>query len=260
MLFTDLNQSMKNYGYWVYSSWMEILLIYRATLLGPVWIIAGTALYIGLVGTLFQQVFGKNAPNYLPHVAMGIVLWSFLSQSVGSASRLLIQNRYMILSGTGRYTDYALKLIFKNGVLLIHNMVVVVIVFLFYPPDLSWSLLSLFATIPLFLLAVLGIAIMLSIVGARYRDVGELVHALFRIAFFVTPIVWMPQMRAENQIVALFLYLNPFYYLLEIIRAPIISGVVPWFEIGVTTAMVGIGWFLTYSVYQRTKPYVALWI
>ena len=39
LLFQDFYQSTKAYGFWLYSAWLEILLNYRSTMLGPLWIV-----------------------------------------------------------------------------------------------------------------------------------------------------------------------------------------------------------------------------
>ena len=96
--------------------------------------------------------------------------------------------------------------------------------------------------------------------GARYSDLGELVQTLLRLAFFVTPIVWMPASTGRGGLVGAFLYANPFYYLIEIIRRPMVQGHVPWLEIGVVLAAAPLIWLLASLAYGRAKPYIPLWV
>ena len=56
------------------------------------------------------------------------------------------------------------------------------------------------------------------------------------------------------------MYANPFYYLIEIIREPLVYGHVPWFEIGVVAAAIPIIWLLASLAYARARPYLPLWI
>ena len=45
-----------------------------------------------------------------------------------------------------------------------------------------------------------------------------------QIAFFTTPIFWTPASLPNRQV---FIYLNPFYYLLEVVRGPLLGHTPP---------------------------------
>ena len=104
-----------------------------------------------------------------------------------------------------------------------------------------------------------GACLLLSVVAARYPDIAELTQTLLRLFFFITPIIWMPG-AGKGAAIGAFIYANPFYYLLEIVRGPLVYGQVPWFEIGVVAAAVPIIWLAAALAYARAKPYVPLWI
>jgi ABC-type polysaccharide/polyol phosphate export permease len=57
-----------------------------------------------------------------------------------------------------------------------------------------------------------------------------------------------------------FLYANPFYYLIEVVRGPLVYNQVPWLEIGVVAAAVPLIWLITAVVYARAKPFIPMWI
>ena len=51
------------YGFWLYSAWLEILLNYRSTVLGPLWIVVGTGVFVITVGTLYNRVILAGGSN-----------------------------------------------------------------------------------------------------------------------------------------------------------------------------------------------------
>ena len=58
-------------------------------------------------------------------------------------------------------------------------------------------------------------------VSARFRDIPQLINSIVQIVFFVTPIMWKPELlRSRDPIIADF---NPFYHLVEIVRAPLLG-------------------------------------
>jgi ABC-type polysaccharide/polyol phosphate export permease len=101
--------------------------------------------------------------------------------------------------------------------------------------------------------------IVFSILGTRYKDVAEIVQFVMRISFLATPVIWMPSSE-KAQSLGLLLYFNPFYYLLEIVRAPL-QGVVPSWEIwAVPLVMLFLGWSLSAVLYRKYASYIPVWL
>ena len=129
-LFQDFYQSTKAYGFWLYSAWLEILLNYRSTMLGPLWIVVGTGVFVITVGTLYNRVILAGGSNiYLAHLAVGMTLWFVIIQSIVKSATLFVENRAVLLDGAITYTDLLLKLLMTNLILFAHNAVIVVLVF-----------------------------------------------------------------------------------------------------------------------------------
>jgi lipopolysaccharide transport system permease protein len=58
---------------------------------------------------------------------------------------------------------------------------------------------------------------------ARFRDVPQIIGALLQIAFFITPVMWNATILEGHHNAGLLIQLNPFYYILEILRAPLLG-------------------------------------
>ena len=260
-LIRDFYRSATGKGYWLYSAWIELLLSYRSTILGPLWIPIGTAVFVFAVGSLYGRVILTNGSNtYLAYLAVGITLWYFINQSIVGSSHVFVSNRTDILDGATGYTDIILKLITRNAITLLHNTIVVLLAMIISQIALSFEALLILITIPLFLLNLLWICVIISILGARFPDLEEITRSILRLMFFLTPILWMPHQHGRGAPVGALLYLNPFYYFLEVIRAPLLYGQVPYFEMGVLVAALPIGWFAASMLYARTRQWVALWL
>ena len=101
----------------------------------------------------------------------------------------------------------------------------------------------------------------LGVVSARYRDVPPIVASLVRILFFVTPIIWMPElMPGRALMLALVLDFNPFFHFVELVRAPLLGQapeLVSWLAVaGVTLG----GWLLTFELLRRYRRRIAYWV
>jgi ABC-type polysaccharide/polyol phosphate export permease len=261
LLIQDFLKSAKGFGYWLYSSWMEVLLNYRSTVLGPLWIVVGTGVFVFTVGTLYNRVVLAGGSNiYLAHLAVGMTLWFLFIQSVVKSCGLFLENRGVLLDGAISYTDLLLKLLTTNIIYFLHNLVIVVLVFVVLGLMPGFSALIVLFTLPLVLANVLWMCALVSVLGTRYADLDELIHSTLRLVFFVTPILWIPHKHVRGVYVDALLYLNPFYYFIEVVRQPLLYGTIPWFEIGVLVVVLPIGWLLASYLYARTRDSVALWL
>ncbi len=260
-LLRDFYRSAKNKGSWFYASWIEILLAYRSTFVGPLWIVIGTGAFVFIVGSLYSRVVLTGGTNvYLAHLAVGLVLWQFFIQTISGSCGLFRKNKANILDGENSYTLLLLKMVMTNAIYLLHNAIIVVLAFLYLRLAPTPAALIVFLTFPLVIANLLWISVIFSILGTRYADFEQFVHATLRLMFFMTPILWIPHEHIRGAAIDLLLYFNPFYYMLEVIRGPLVYGTVPYFEIAVVTLTIPIGWLIASFLYLRTKASIALWL
>ena len=100
-------------------------------------------------------------------------------------------------------------------------------------------------------------ALFMGIVATRYRDIPEIMNNIMQIAFFMTPILWMPDMIGRGLGVLDF---NPFYHFVELLRAPLL-GQAPdalswWVVLGITAG----GWIVAFLLFARYRGRVAYWL
>ncbi len=260
ILLRDLADSMRAPGFWLYGAWIDTNIQYRSQALGAFWMVASTIVFVGVLGTLYSQVLNIGDDRYYAHLATGYVLWSFIQMGLTKSGRIYSKERSMIQNGYVKYTNYVLRLFTGQLINLSYNLLVVAGAIALTPVVLTSAIFILLLTIPLFLLAVLGMGFLLSVVGARYSDLPELIQTIMRLGFFVTPIIWVATATGKGALIGPFLYLNPFYYLIKIIRGPLVYGEVPWLEIGAVAAAIPVIWILASLAYSRAKPYIPLWI
>ena len=83
-------------------------------------------------------------------------------------------------------------------------------------------------------------SMLLGIASARFRDVPQIVLSVVQIAMLLTPVFWLPGQRfAEGHPVLAF---NPFYHLLQAVRAPLLGDPVSPQTYAVLVVMAVAGW------------------
>jgi len=80
--------------------------------------------------------------------------------------------------------------------------------------------------------------------------VPQIVQSVMQFAIFMTPVWWQPARLGKNHP---FLDFNPFYHVLEAVRAPLLGAHVSGHTYAVLALMGLVGWLVTFFVFTRTR-------
>lgn len=252
----DLFNGLKMHQIWCYLAIREIKTRYRRSSIGPFWLTLSTAIFILALGPLYGSILKMELSQYLPYLAIGFIVWGFISTSLNDSSGAFIGSESFIKQAPLPFSIYILRVMAKNIIIFFHNLIIILFLLLFFPPknlDLMW-------TLPLgFLVLVLNLfwmGLIFAIVSTRFRDIPQIIASILQIAFFITPIMWKVEMLDHYGLVLV--KYNPFYHLIELIRAPLFSTSIPVDSWYYCIAMVIIGLLIatvTFSYYRRRIPY-----
>ena len=238
--------------------WFDIRLRYRGSVLGPFWLTLSTGVMIAALGLLYSQLFKMELHDYLPFLALSLVLWNVLGSVVADACGSFQQAEGMIRSQRMPFTLYAIRVITRNLLVLAHNIPVILVVYAAFdvwPGVLAWAALP---GVLLWVIDGLATCLFLGAVCARFRDIPPIVASVMQIAFFISPVIWKPELLKGAQ--AALLTFNPFYTLLEIVRAPLLGqaadGQVWASALGYSVLLCGVSWLL----FARVRGRLAFWV
>src|SRR5260370_37650545 len=82
-----------------------------------------------------------------------------------------------------------LRCLFNFG----HDFLIVVVVLLIYPPAMDWGIALVIPRLFILALNVLLPGLLMGLLCARFRDLSPIVTSVMRVAFFITPVIWMPK-------------------------------------------------------------------
>jgi ABC-2 type transport system permease protein len=230
---------------------------YRRSKLGPFWITLSMAIMVLALGLLYGQIFGQDLHDYLPFLAAGFVIWGMIASLINDGCQSFILAEGMIRQLNAPLSIYAYRGLWSTLIAFAHNIWVFLAVALWFGVDLNWTLLW----VPVALLALLlngfWIALFLGVLSARFRDVPLIVGSVVQVLFFITPVIWKPEMLPGR---ALWLDLNPFYHLVEIMRAPLL-GQTPALGNWLTVLAITVGgWAVALFFYSAYRWRVAYWV
>ena len=242
---------------WRSLGWQDIRLRYRRSILGPFWLTISMGLLVGMLSALYGAMFKVDVVRYTPFLALGFIVWTFISGVIADASRVFINAQRIITQANLPLSVHVYRVVWRNFIILGHNALIFPVIAVLLSPPTSWT--GLLAAPGLALLYLNGIwtGLLLGLVSARFRDVPPIVDSILRILFFVTPVIWMPEFLPER--IAL-LDWNPFFHFLEVVRAPLLGqppALRSWLMVlGVTVG----GSLLTFLMYVRYRRRIAYWV
>ncbi|QOL50407.1 ABC transporter permease [Massilia litorea] len=239
--------------------WQDVRARYRRSALGPFWITLSMGVVIATIGIVFGQIFKSPMQEFLPFLTIGLILWAFISNIITEGATGFITAENIIKQLPIPMFVHIMRMIWRNLLILLHNLVIFPIVLLVFGKTLGWVALLSIPGLALGVLNLSWIALLLAIVCARYRDLPQMVTSVLQVVFYLTPVMWLPKLLPQRAGMYL-LDLNPVYHLLEIIRAPLLGqapSVTNWVVAG---ALAVVGWIVALFVFGRYRRRIAYWL
>jgi len=257
-VFTDVIGGLKRADLWAFLAWQDIRQRYRRSSLGPFWITLATLLTVGGMTLVYAGLFKQDMKTFLPWIATGIVVWGLISGCLIEGSNVFVSASNTIKQVPAPLTVHVFRLVWNQLIYFLHNFVVIVIALTVSGVGISRANLF-FGPALLLLLVNLGWAtLLLGTVSARFRDVPLIVQSIITAVFLMTPVMWRAEfLPPGRQWVA---FLNPFTYLLDIVRRPLLGEVPPMNEWLIVGALAVCGWGVALAIYGRCRHRIAFWI
>jgi ABC-type polysaccharide/polyol phosphate export permease len=254
----DLVEGAKLHPTWRVLAWRDMKSQTNRTLLGPFWSILATGIQVAALGYVFGALLKTDPTEGYPYIAAGLILWFFISGSVlgglgvfqGGAG--VLKERSLPVSFTVyRYTFRLLaELCFKFVVFAI------VAVLAGIPPN--WNMTLVLPGLLLFVLNGLWVILLFGVIGARLRDVRELISPLMLLAFLATPVLWQQaSLAGGSQFIATY---NPFTHYLAIVREPLLGHALPLSSFAVVVVLTIIGLAASIVTFSLAKNRIVFWL
>lgn len=236
---------------------LEVKHRYRRSVLGPFWITLSMGVMILGMGPIYGRIFNQDLGHYYQYIAVGFVLWGFISSYINEVCLAFIDSEGLIKQVKLPYCTYIIKVLIKNIILLAHNSVILIVVFLIFPTVKLTDLLFALVGFALLLLNLFWVGFVLSITCARYRDVPPVISSINQVLFFLTPILWeVGSLGSKRELTNW----NPIYYLIEIIRGPLMGSEIQLYFWFVSLGMAIFGYIFALLFFVKFRSRISYWI
>jgi ABC-type polysaccharide/polyol phosphate export permease len=253
----DLLRGMQAVRVWGTLGWHDIRQRYRRSVLGPFWFTLSTAILVAVLGALYSTLLNQDPRLYVPFLAIGLVVWQFISTCATEGCNVFINAGYLIKQIRLPLTVHVCRQVWRNFVIFLHSLPVVIIALIAFGQWPNENILVLPFGLILLILNVTWITVVLGILCARFRDILPIVSNFIQIAFFFTPVMWSVDILKERAWVADY---NPLYHLIEIIRAPVLGEPTQMNSWAWATGLAIFGFVLAQWMMLRYRNRVAYWL
>jgi ABC-type polysaccharide/polyol phosphate export permease len=204
---------------------------YQGSALGVLWYVINPLVLMGAYALMFGVFFPQHIPDYPIFLMIGILTWTFFSQSLIAASTSLIDHSSLVRKARFPRETIPAASATVQFAIFVTVLALLAPVALIIRSSASAALLLL----PLLLLTlygfVLGASLMIAVLHAHFRDVSPIVSAALLPWFFITPIFFEPDsvpfVQRHDWMGTLLAWVNPMAPYIETIRTVLYNGTAP---------------------------------
>jgi lipopolysaccharide transport system permease protein len=228
---------------------------FARTLFGSFWLGLSNLLSIAVLALVYGTVFKVQDFNtYVVYLGLGLVVWNSISAAIASAPNLFEHNAQHVHNTNLNPIFYTLEEWAFQVQTFLQSFLLVLLVLSWFQVSLIPHLLIV-GWLPMLnlVLFMYWVPVIVCILGARYRDVYQLVPILLQLVFLLSPILYE---KKNLGALAWTADLNPLYRVLSPLRHSLINGfLLGWQDIGLLVAKRAGVWFATWLI-NRERRYL----
>jgi lipopolysaccharide transport system permease protein len=254
----DLRDGIVQWPLWIIIAWMEIRQRYRRSLLGPFWITLSLGFFVLGLGVVYGALFRMELKIYLPYLATGVIVWTMISSFINEGCSTFISAERAIKQIPVPISVHVYRMVWRNLIIFAHNFLIYLLLVPLFGIQIGLPTILLIPGLFLIMLNGVGFGLSLGVLSARFRDIPMIITNLVQLVFFTTPILWQAATLSPDH--AWVAWVNPFYYLIESVREPLLGQAPSLSTWMVTIAMTVANLAVAVSLYARCRARIAYWL
>lgn len=197
---------------------------YKRATLGYLWSMLNPLLMLAVLTIVFSNLLPK-VEDYAIYLFSALIGWQYFSQTVSESLNSIRGNLKIIEQVPIPKYMFTISIAASGlvNVLLTLIALIIVAVVVGRPLPLTCLLLPVMF-LPLFFMT-LAVSLLFSAANVFFEDVKHLNNVVMRAWYFLTPILYGPEMMPEHLVK--WLQLNPMFYPVNFLRDIIYDGVIP---------------------------------
>lgn len=233
----------------------ELKARYRGTVFGYFWSLLNPLLLLSVYTVVFTLVIPARVASAVPYplfLFAGLLPWVFFTGALLDAAVVLPDNGPLLKKVMVEPEVFPAVTVFSHAV---HHLLALPVLLagvglaaLVLDRHVPWTIALVPLAVALWVATVFGLAMGVAALAVHFRDLKDLLHNLFTLWFFLTPIIYTPEVVPEGALRRLVL-VNPLTPLVRVYRLLAVEGQVPslptwgWSVLVAAVSLVAGCWF-----------------
>ena len=219
----------RHWGMLVRATLGDLKTRYAGSILGIGWTILTPFVLLAIYAVIYLVIFQVKAPNLTPVkyvllIFSGLVPFLMTSEALTFAVNSIVANRAILTNTVFPVDLFPVKSVFSSQVTMTVGMSCTLLALIF-TGNISWAAL-LFPLIWIcHILAIVGLAWMLSLANLALRDIGNIINLSMVVIMVLTPIAYTREMVPES--LRVLLLVNPLAYFVLAYQDVLVMGRLP---------------------------------
>jgi len=225
---------------------------YKKSFLGVLWSFLNPLFQLLVYALVFPFILKNGIENYTVFLIVGLMPWTFFNSTVIQSAASVVVNGGIIKKVYFPREILPISTTTSNLINFLITEIIVIIALLISGVGIGPSILILPIIVLIQYILQLGISFILSSITVYIRDVEYLINVFMMLMFYLSPIVYSPDMIPER-FLPLF-KLNPMFHIISYYREilyykqiPNIGGIILLFVICIVILIVG------YSIFRKLE-------
>lgn len=216
----------------------DLVTRYKGSILGFLWTFVNPLLQLMVYSVVFSMIMRVDVPFYYIYLFVAFIPWVFLSTAVLNGSSCILANSNLVQKIYFPRMVLPISTVTAGAVNMLLSMVIVLAALIFSGIGLSWNVLVLPVVIFVEYLFILGMVLIFSAANVYFRDLQHILEIVVMAWFYITPIVYTPEMVPGEM--ALVLTLNPMSGIIDSYRKILYYKCLPDFSTLLLAATTGL--------------------
>ena len=138
---SDILLTLKDYSLIGMMGWQDVRHRYKRSSLGAFWLTISMGIMIATMGVIFSKIFLTPLREFLPFIAMGMILWGFISSVVSDGCQGFVASHHIIKQLNIPLYSHIARVIWRNIIVFAHNIIIFPIVVVAVGQPITWIML-----------------------------------------------------------------------------------------------------------------------
>jgi ABC-2 type transport system permease protein len=246
-------------------AYLEFRLRFFGSVLGYIWQLGRPLCMFGVLYVVFVPILhqGDGVPYYAAALLTGIMLFQFFGDCTGGAVGAVLNRENLVRKIHFPRIVIPLAVVVASALTLAVNCIAVGVFVVAQGVPLRWNWLAAIPAVAFLFVFVTGLAMLLSSLFVRYRDVQPIWEVIMQASFYATPILYPIENVPDS--VRPFIMVSPLATVVQQVRHSLFDPAAPSAADAIGGPVylliplaIGFGVFaLGFYVFNRTAPAVA---